>query len=82
VARLRCNRQLVPLHFSKLRNMDRVDPLYVHNCRQAQPLRPARRAARARACSRDICASTSRRVRVRDARDRVPAVWRGCGMRA
>jgi hypothetical protein len=27
-------RQLVPLSFSKLRNVDRVDPLYVQNCRQ------------------------------------------------
>ena len=29
-------RQLVPLNFSKLRNVDRVDPLYVQNCRQKQ----------------------------------------------
>lgn len=26
-------KQLVPLNFSKLRNVDRVDPLYVQNCR-------------------------------------------------
>ena len=46
-------RQLVPLNFSKLRNVDRVDPLYVQNCRQIRQIRQIRKAICALSCSRN-----------------------------